>query len=160
MDAAVAGLVGAAIGAVAGILGTIITHYLQSSQDNKKWLRDKREEAYLSAIRFLLRVVNKRSVITATGLTVLAQEDVKEWFDDISEAQSWLTSLTIYCSESEKNTIVKLSSEINDSVSALVGAQGDKIRKTDVSGNILDTISKAYIQLLISARRDIGREIR
>jgi hypothetical protein len=160
MDAAVAGLIGAAIGAVAGVLGAIITHYLQSSQDNKKWVRDKREEAYSNTIRFLLRVLNKRSMITATGLTVLGQENIKEWFDDISEAQSWMTSLTIYCSESEKNTIGKLSSEINNAVSALVGTDSTQAHNPDISYNLLDSITKAYNQLLSSARRDIGRKIR
>ena len=33
MDATVAGLIGAAIGAVAGIAGTLITNYLQAKQE-------------------------------------------------------------------------------------------------------------------------------
>lgn len=46
MDSAVAGLIGAGIGASAGIAGTLITTYLQAKQERLKWLRDKRVESY------------------------------------------------------------------------------------------------------------------
>ena len=69
MDAAVAGLIGAAIGAIAGMTGTLITAYLQAKQEHMKWMRDKRVEAYSNTIRYLVRALNKRSILTFEGGT-------------------------------------------------------------------------------------------
>jgi hypothetical protein len=95
MDAAIAGLVGAGIGALAGIVGTLITNYLQIIQEQKKWLRDKRTECYSNTIRYLLRVHNKRSAISSEGGAIMAKDVQKEWFDDLSEVIAWLSSLSV-----------------------------------------------------------------
>jgi hypothetical protein len=72
MDAAVAGLIGAALGAIAGMAGTLITAYLQAKQEHIKWIRDKRVEAY--SIRYLVRALNKRSMLTLEGSTLIKCE--------------------------------------------------------------------------------------
>jgi len=53
MDSAVAGLIGAGIGALAGLLGSVFTTYFQTAQEHQKWLRDKRAESYSNTIRYL-----------------------------------------------------------------------------------------------------------
>jgi len=81
MNAAIAGLIGAAIGAMAGIVGAFVTQYLQARAAARNWLRDKREGAYSNALRYLLRVHNKRSQLefTEKGLTVpVLGEDVQK----------------------------------------------------------------------------------
>jgi hypothetical protein len=104
MDSAVAGLIGAGIGAVTGIAGTFITTYLQARQERLKWLRDKRVESYSNTIRYLTRALNKRSSISIESgnlVTAMGQDVIKEWFDDLSESLVWLSSLSIYCSENQ-----------------------------------------------------------
>ena len=54
-------------------------------------------------------------------MRVLGKDIIKEWFDDISEVQAWLASLTIYCSEEQRNAIRKISGEINEVVSNFEG---------------------------------------
>ena len=108
MDAAVAGLIGAAIGAVAGMAGTLITNYLQAKQEHAKWIRDKRVEAYSNAIRYLVRALNKRSSLSIEGGTftsVMGKDVIKEWFDELSEILVWLTRIS---HKAKKNGVNKL----------------------------------------------------
>lgn len=109
MDSGVAGLIGAGIGALAGVAGTLITNHLQAKQERLKWLRDKRVESYSNTIRYLTRALNKRSEISIDSgslVTVMGKNVTKEWFDDLSEALAWFSSLSIYCSESQQNWTV------------------------------------------------------
>lgn len=149
MDATIAGLVGAGIGAVAGIAGALITHVLQARLERERWLRDKRVEAYTSAVRYLIRLSNKRSIITAEGVAVLGTDVVKEWFDDISDARSWLTSLLIYCSDRERPHLTVVIQSLNT-------AAADFIEAGSPPGRLVDSAQAACVQVAASARRDIG----
>jgi hypothetical protein len=71
MNSAIAGLIGAAIGAGAGLAGTFITQYLQiraqrqqtllhRSTEREQALRVKREEAYKKTLQRLIRVRDRR----------------------------------------------------------------------------------------------------
>ena len=148
MDADSAGILGATIGGVTGLVGGLITHRLQSASDRKKWARDKQVEAYSSSIRYLVRVQNKRSLITAEGQTVLGQDAMKEWFDEISEAIAWLISLTIYCSENERQSVLDDSKRLNDAAAGFI--QGGSAHV-----NIIQTAHDMCIAVAESARRDI-----
>jgi len=134
MNSAIAGLIGAAIGAVAGIAGTIVTQYLQIRAERKQALRSKREAAYTNTLQCLLRVRDrrmsdlKRSDIKRNGALVFPPyfmywEDLPEWtdaylvgdipafreeaFDDIVGARLWLTSATAYCSPKVRSSLLK-----------------------------------------------------
>ena len=88
MDAAIAGLIDAAIGSVAGMAGTLITSYLQVKQEHAKWIHDKPVEACSNTIRYLVRALNKRSSLSiedSTLIRVMGKDVIKEWFDDLSE---------------------------------------------------------------------------
>jgi hypothetical protein len=152
MDAGAAGILGATIGGVTGVIGGLMTHRLQSKSDRKKWARDKQVEAYSSAIRYLVRVQNKRSLITAEGHTVLGQDAMKEWFDEISEAIAWLISLTIYCSEDERKGVANGSKRLNDAAAGFI--QGGSAHV-----NIIQTAHDVCIEIAESARRDIGANV-
>jgi hypothetical protein len=124
VSTAVAGLIGAAIGATAGIVAAFITQHLQTKAERKKWLRTKREEAYSNTLRFLLKTLNRRSGLSSDGMAYLGKDAIKEWFDDIVEAQIWANYLTIYCSEGQKGSIAEVASKLNETVSKfLAGAE-------------------------------------
>ena len=81
MDAAIAGLIGAAIGAVARMAGTLITAILQAKQEHTRWIGDKRVEAYSNTVRYLVKALNKRSSIVIEGGTltsVMGKDVIKE----------------------------------------------------------------------------------
>jgi len=149
MDATIAGLLGAAIGAAAGVAGAVITQVSQTRLEREKWLRDKRVEAYSSSIRFLIRMSNKRSMITAEGQTVLGKDSTKEWFDDISEARSWLTALLIYCSFRERDALSDAAKSFNEAAERLITSGA-------LSGDLVPAAQSVCKQVSESARRDIG----
>jgi hypothetical protein len=152
MDSAIAGLLGAGIGALAGLTGAVVTNRLQSRVDQHKWLRDRRVEAYTSAIRFLIRVSNKRSQITAAGTTVLGQDAIKEWFDDLNEARSWLTSLLVYCSDRERE-------KLTSAIAALNAAAAQMLSSGLAASKLVDAAQAACVVVADSARSDIGSDM-
>lgn len=157
MDAALAGLIGAGIGAFAGIVGTFVTNYLQASQEHKKWIRDKRVESYSNSIRYLLRVINKRSQISIEGgrlITIMGKDVQKEWFDDLNEAVAWLSSLSIYCSKEQSKDVNLAFRKIENIVLSIINPNSDV---SDLSGG---DASSALDIIVSCARKDIGREVR
>lgn len=171
IDPAVSGLIGAGIGAIAGMSGTLMGQVLQSKREHKKWLLTRKEDAYSNSLKYLLRVLNKRSKLTADGIAVLAKEDVPEWFSDLSEAQAWITSLTIYCSDDVRETIKSVSSKFNGVMSMLMGnnvyiSSGAENRSMEVTAhpgngldNLAETVSFVYLEILKCAQRELGEHI-
>src|SRR5215217_8234197 len=150
MNAAIAGLIGAAIGALASILGTVVTQFLQARATARNRLRDKKEEAYSNTLRYLLRVQNKRSEMSVKGgqlTTILGEDDVKVWFDDVIEAQFWVTSLSVYCSPSYRNKILDNSSQMNQAVKEFLSEGGSMPIKS---------FERAYDEIADCAKGDIG----
>jgi len=123
----VAGLVGAVIGAMAGIVAAFITQLLQAKAEQNKWLRTKREEAYSNTLRFLLKTLNRRSDLAADGMAYLGSDAIKEWFDDLVEAQIWANYLTIYCSDRQKAPITEVASALNKQVTEFLALTGSEI---------------------------------
>jgi hypothetical protein len=108
MDAGVAGLIGAFLGAAA----TVVVAYIQNKQtiqnqrdqwfrdkDAKleEWQRDKLEEIYGNCLNSLSRILRK-SGVTAEGKPYISKEHISELFDDYTEAQKWLSLLLIHYS--------------------------------------------------------------
>ena len=153
MDSAVAGLIGAAIGALAGLLGSVFTTYFQTTQEHQKWLRDKRVESYSNTIRYLTRLLNKRSAIMAEGGAYIGEEIIKEWFDDLSEALVWLSSLSIYCSKNQQRIVSQVFGTVDDAASKFVATGSCPLALNDV-------ISSALNNIVECARKDIGRAVK
>jgi hypothetical protein len=89
MGAAVIGLVGALLGAATALVGSVISARLQARQESVRWQRDRRQAAYDGSLRYLLRAANRRAELSIQSgklTTVLSQEHVREWFDDLVEA--------------------------------------------------------------------------
>lgn len=150
MDATVAGLIGAAIGALAAIASAFVTSSLQARQEHRTWLRDRKQEAYANSERYIVRVLNKRSKITAQGLTVLGEDVVKEWFDDMSEAEIWLTALSIYCSRAQRQRIVEALDIVRKAISDIMSGNVSKPRGI----GILDAFQSAYEKVYLSEEID------
>ena len=156
MDSAVAGLIGAGIGASAGIAGNLISTYLQTKQERLKWLRDRRVKSYSNTIRYLTRALNKRSSISiesSTPVTIMGQDVIKEWFDDLSESLVWLSSLSIYCSKNQQKEIINAFRVVEQAVSDLVASNSHP-------SNIQNAISSGLDSVMECARRDIGSAVR
>jgi hypothetical protein len=164
MDSAVAGLIGALIGGLATIIGTFIAHNLQMRQARDQWLKAKREETYLNTIRHLVQLLKNRASSAEGRMNLDTTEAYKEAFDQISEAQIWLTSLTIYCSKKEREMLTNLSRDFTEaSIKFMKDAQDLMVEHQTISDEIrlaLDfpLLWETYVAVLESARADLGRE--
>lgn len=156
MDAAIAGLIGAAIGAVAGMAGTLITTYIQARQEHTKWIRDKRVEAYSSTIRYLIKALNKRSNLSlkgGTAMSAMGEDVIKEWFDDLSEILVWLSAVSMYCSKSQQSKIAHATQIATKAVCDFVNSDS-KI------SDLQSVISSALGIVEECARQDVGRVVK
>ena len=107
MDAEIVALIGATIGASLVIVSVAITSWLQRRDEHQKWIRDKKQEAYSNTLRYLFRMRYKRSKITAEGLSYIATEDTKEWFDDLISMIDSLSSLSIFAHREFEKSIAE-----------------------------------------------------
>jgi hypothetical protein len=91
MTAAIFGLVGTAVGAVAALIGSVLSARWQARhedlrwrRDEARWHRDQMVAAYDEALRCLNRAANH-------GL--VQPRDKEAWLEELVEAQFWLQSL-------------------------------------------------------------------
>jgi hypothetical protein len=168
VSSAIAGLIGAAIGALAGVAGAFISQRMQARATQERALQSKKEEAYSSTLRYMLRVQNRRGGVSAETGPYITKEGVKELFDDIVEAQYWASTLTIYCSKAQRETVKEVSHNLNETVEDFVSGK-PMIRAfqqkagTAMSefvdpefGGPLPEFSRWYEAILACAREDIG----
>ncbi|MDQ2920222.1 MAG: hypothetical protein M3R52_01200 [Acidobacteriota bacterium] len=118
MDAAIAGLLGATVGALASLFASLLSNWflvrkerdqwVRSQQaerekwvrgqeaDYQKWLRETLQNIYSNCIHHLSNLLSLVPTVTEIGNTLLTQKDVDKWFSDYSEAQRWLGLLLVY----------------------------------------------------------------
>ena len=103
MDAAVAGLIGAAIGAVAGLMGAFFTSIVQSRIEEKKWRRSK-QDTLSKELRLQIAEVSRKMLVAQHSM---------EW-------------ITWYAREGpkhlDKKMISEYNKEIHDAFPELLGA--------------------------------------
>jgi hypothetical protein len=152
MDAALAGAIGAGVGALATVAGSLLTTHRQADQQRVAAARRRKEEAYDNTIRFLLRARNRRSLVTAEGLLIIAQADIGTFFDDLIEAQTSLSVLLTACGSPQRPAIEAATSRLNDALERL---STDTPNLQGV-GSVLDLLCGLYDDVIAAAREDIG----
>lgn len=124
MDSAIAGLIGAFIGACFGLLGSLLTSWLTLKKEREqwlkdkeveqeKWLRDKLQEIYSNCIDYLSKI-SRASEISSDGTPYIKQEHLRETFSDYSDAQKCLGILLIYHPDRRRNHYENLYQAITD----------------------------------------------
>ncbi|MEU6602391.1 hypothetical protein [Streptomyces flaveolus] len=124
MGAAYIGLVGALLGAATALLGSVLSVRLQARHERARWVRDRRQAAYDGALRYLLRALNRRSEIAVSGgriVSVIAEEHVRETFDDLVEAQFWFRALTAACGDRQLERMQRAANDLDARVASLSG---------------------------------------
>jgi hypothetical protein len=116
MAAAIMGLIGAALGVVAVLFGSAWSDRRQARKEERCYQRDQRTAAYQGALRYLNRAANRRSelIFGPTGSRALLRgEDVRDWFDDLVEAQYWVRVLLSRCGASQTPRIRQVLDDLN-----------------------------------------------
>jgi hypothetical protein len=122
MIEAIIGLVGGTLGAIAALLGTSLSDRRQRRLEETRWRRDRKVSAYEGALRHLIRAMNRRSTLIfgRTGSRALmSAEHVRDWYDDIVEAQYWLQVLNSCCGTDYMDRVRDAADALDEAVRSL-----------------------------------------
>jgi hypothetical protein len=170
MDPAAAGLIGAAIGAIAGVAGSLISAHIQARGERLAFIRQRKAEAYAKAVQHLFRAAARRSEISAQGMPVLSREDQREWFLDLADGLHSLTAVIAYAGHGFRAeltevlqhygvAVAKLTEEgldITPKVAAGV-YQGIQPFETDKwKGSLMDVLWTAATSVQVIATADLS----
>ena len=154
MSTAVIGLLGALIGATAGLVGAWLTNSLQGRRDQAKWLLETRVAAYSKAIRHLYRASYRMTKVSAESGPIIAEGDIKEWFDDVTEALYQVVWLTVICGKGQFSAVQQAQYDLDVAVAHLIGDKRPSHPKT-----LRYHLAKTYQTIHIAARADLGGAI-
>jgi hypothetical protein len=156
----VAALLGACIGAASSTIGAILSNYLTTKRDKAKWQLDKKAEVYSNSLRYLTRVLNRRTAIASGGQAILEKQGVSEWLNDLCEAQIWLSNLQIYCSKKHqkvlKNSLNKLSERIKEFMNNPLDIQNQSHESCTETLSFAQLIQSAYEDAYRCARDELS----
>jgi hypothetical protein len=122
MDTAIIGLIGATLGASGALTAVLLTHHFTQKREESKytreqvhersrWLRDQKQNCYHNAVKYLIRVRAIGAQIKNTARIRLPDDVPSSWYDDIAEANSWLSSLHYFCGEDHHDKIGNASAD-------------------------------------------------
>jgi hypothetical protein len=154
VSTAVIGLLGALIGASAGLIGAWLTSSLQGRRDQAKWLLETRVAAYGKAIRHLYRASYRMTTVSAESGPIIAEEDIKEWFDDVTEALYQVVWLTVVCGADQFSAVQQAQYDLDVAVAKLLGDKRPSHPKT-----LRYQLAKTYQTIHVAARADLGGAI-
>jgi hypothetical protein len=155
MDAAVAAIVGASLGACGTLVGTLITARYQVAREVRVRRSERKDLLYGNAIRSLLRARNRRSGIrvgASAPHTFISEEDIGKFFDDLIDAQHSVAMLLTACGESQRRVLVETSAKLDGIVETLVDAGP---RTWAAKGSAPGDLSQIYGTVVLAARADI-----
>ncbi len=132
MDTAIVGLIGATLGATGALTAVLLTHYFTQKREESKlardqaaererWLRDQRQSCYHNAIKYLIRVRAVGAQAKNTTSITLPQDAPPNWYDDIAEANAWLSSLFYYCGDEYHDAVGEASVSFHNLSNWLIG---------------------------------------
>jgi hypothetical protein len=136
MDTATVGLLGATLGAMGALTAVLITHYLTQKREvskqvrdqvaeRERWLRDQRQTCYHNAVKYLIRVRAVGAQAKKTTPLKLPQDAPQNWYDDIAEANAWLSSLHYFCGDEYHDDIGEASTDFHNLSRWLIGFRPD-----------------------------------
>lgn len=164
IDETWAALIGAFIGAVAGLGAAWLTSARQERAEHTKWLREQMQQAYSNALKSLAK-----STVIPIGNDL---GELEAWFDGLAEVRESLVLLQVYSVKAHsriEHVSQRLFQTISENDFALVATQIATIEGnvSPSSGfvawgvaQIRTKINEALIEVTDSARLDLGKVIK
>jgi hypothetical protein len=132
MNGAAYALFSAFAGASFALLGVYLTHrftsdretakdYRQISHERNRWLRDQKRECYFHAVRCLIRLRSIGAQAKKPKYLKLPEDVPGSWFDEVAEANAWLSALHTCCGEEQYDEIGSVLAELANVSRWLVG---------------------------------------
>jgi len=134
-------ILGALIGAVAGVGGASLNSWLLSIYEHSRWRRGKKEEAYSGAIGALIRLRMKMaSKSTASSMLIL-------------HLYLRLEALPIFC---PRRISQKMVADWKEGMDGLIWHPGDELENFAVHAGFFDWADKTIDALRTVAADDLG----
>jgi hypothetical protein len=132
VNAAAYALLSALAGAFGALVGVYLTHrfagdretakdHRQVSHERNRWLRDEKRECYFHAVRSLIRLRSIGAQAKKPKYLKLPEDVPGPWFDEVAEANAWLTALHTCCGEEQYDEIGSVLAELANVSRWLVG---------------------------------------
>ena len=121
LNAGVAVVVGAGLGATGAVVGQAVAARFQANREATSWRRDQKQGAYDTATLALLRVRNRRRRMVASQWATIPPEELPTYVDNLVDAQHRLWMLLVACGEDQRETLrtaVKKFDELVDEMLA------------------------------------------
>jgi hypothetical protein len=156
MDAALAGLLGTAVGAVAGLGGSLLTSERSRSAERQTWRRTKVEESYTQCIRSLLQALDMRSALLFSAqaegqvTAYLSKEDQPKYLAAMVDARFWLTVVLMYATAESRDELRRHERALASAVDGFLGTAKQR------GGDLNEVIRQTYEGVVDAARRDVG----
>ena len=150
MDPALAGLLGALVGGGATFVGTVVSNTQQARHTRDRQRLERKVEAYSNSVRSLLRAAHRRSEVTTksgASVSIMGQDQVAAWFDDLIDAEYWTTVLTTACGSRQRQAIQEAAKSLHDAIDEFT-TSGRRLP--------LDALQSVYRTVAEAARADIG----
>ena len=147
MDPAVAAVLGAALGASATVIGTIVTARLQAGRE----ARERKQEAYSSAIDALIRIRMRRRGLAESGYAEIKASELPAFIDDLVAAQRWLSMLVVACGASQRKQLNEAKSMFEELAIEMATRKptGDRLRI------VADQVDEVWMAVNIAVASDI-----
>lgn len=170
MPNGVVGLIGAVVGAFAALTAVFLTHYFtnrrederhtrEQAAESSRWLREQKQICYHNAVKYLIRVRSIGARANKTLFLCLPDDAPLGWYDDIAEANAWLSSLHYYCGEDQCDVIGETSAEFINLSNWLIGFRPTGIISKNRFLHILSEEGKLDYQGFVDLMNQIENNI-
>jgi len=156
VDAALAGLVGAGIGAVGGFGGSLATSVLAGRRQREAWRLDQMASAYGKTLEHLTRAAVPGGEFTANGAFVLTKDDVRELMLSLADAEHSLTLATGFCSPIAMQTMTGALADLSALVRNVLPGPNNA-QYMDSTQDINEQLWRIQETVSNCAQNDLGR---
>jgi hypothetical protein len=140
------------LGAGATLVVSIVTARSQAGREAVSWQRQRKQAAYDSTIRALIRVRNRRARMAEAREGLIAKEELPTALSDLVDAQVGFSMLRIDCGARQREMLDKASEKLD----GLVGKLLNKPRPDIDLDRIAKDVGEIYKTVVDAARDDIG----
>ncbi len=148
MDTTIAGLIGVGIGAIASLVGSLLSNWLLIRRDREQWLRDQRtehqrwlreklQETYHYCIHYLSMYLSHYSEYVGVGenKSILPGDFRWGFINNYRESQKWLGLLLIYYPRRTASEFDRFRDEVTS-----FSFSQDKLPDTQIAKSLRDQV--------------------
>lgn len=141
------------MGASATVVGSIANARFQAKREATSWQRERKQTAYYSATRALLRVRNRRRRMAESLWSQVPKDELPTFLDDLVDAQHGLSMLLVACGEDQRPKVRDAVEEFDKLVDAMLAKPppaGERLVEVSTG------VDEVWNIILAAEREDLG----